>query len=205
MVVIGHSMGGCISRLLLTDTGDQLWNQLLSVHPDELKLSSADRELIKECLIFRHRKEVGRVIFIAAPLKGSDLASDWVGRLGSKLIRMPGRLLHIGDEVASALRRGATDLQVRGVPSSVDTLAPNNRFVKAVNTIPLAPGIPYHTIMGTRGKGGPPDCSDGVVPYWSSHMEGAKSEKLVPSGHSAHQHPEAIEEVKRILRAHRRQ
>ncbi|MCU0780927.1 MAG: alpha/beta fold hydrolase, partial [Akkermansiaceae bacterium] len=204
MVMIGHSMGGCISRLLLTDTGDQLWNQLLSVHPDELKLSSADRELIKECLIFRHRKEVGRVIFIAAPLKGSDLASDWVGRLGSKLIRMPGRLLHIGDEVASALRRGATDLQVRGVPSSVDTLAPNNRFVKAINTIPLAPGITYHTIMGTRGKGGPPDCSDGVVPYWSSHMEGAKSEKLVPSGHSAHQHPEAIEEVKRILRAHRR-
>ena len=27
MVVIGHSMGGCISRLLLTDSGEQLWTQ----------------------------------------------------------------------------------------------------------------------------------------------------------------------------------
>jgi alpha-beta hydrolase superfamily lysophospholipase len=25
MVVIGHSMGGCISRLLMTDTGNKLW------------------------------------------------------------------------------------------------------------------------------------------------------------------------------------
>jgi hypothetical protein len=60
----------------------------------------------------------------------------------------------------------------------VDTLAPNNRFVKAINTIPITPGIPYHTIMGDRGRGDAPNSSDGVVPYWSSHMDGAKSEVL---------------------------
>lgn len=204
MVVIGHSMGGCISRLLITDTGDRLWSHLLSAHPDELKMKAADKELIKECLIFERRKEVGRVIFIAAPLRGSEMATDWIGRLGSKLIKMPGRLMNIGNEVAAAVRRSGSDLEVRGIPNSVDTLSPENRFVKAINNIPITPGIPYHTIMGTRDKGGPPDCSDGVVPYWSSHMEGAKSEKLVPSGHSAHRHPEAIAEVKRILKLHRR-
>jgi hypothetical protein len=81
----------------------------------------------------------------------------------------------------------------------VDTLAPNNRFVKAINTIPITPGIPYHTIMGDRGKGNAPNSSDGVVPYWSSHMNGAKSELIVPSGHPAHQNPQAIAEVRRIL------
>jgi alpha-beta hydrolase superfamily lysophospholipase len=25
MVVIGHSMGGCITRLLITDTGNKIW------------------------------------------------------------------------------------------------------------------------------------------------------------------------------------
>ena len=42
--------------------------------------------------------------------------------------------------------------------------------------------------------------SDGIVPYWSSHMETAQSELVVPSSHSAHQNPQAITEVKRILK-----
>ena len=87
----------------------------------------------------------------------------------------------------------------------MDTLSPNNRFVKAINTIPITPGIPYHTIIGDRGKGGDKDRtqareSDGVVPYWSRHMDGAQSELIVPSNHSAHQNPQAIAEVKRILK-----
>ncbi len=44
--------------------------------------------------------------------------------------------------------------------------------------------------------------SDGIVPYWSSHMDGAESELVVPSSHSAHQNPQAIAEVKRILKLH---
>jgi hypothetical protein len=71
--------------------------------------------------------------------------------------------------------------------------------VIAINTIPITPGIPYHTIMGDRGKGNAPNSSDGIVPYWSSHMPGAKSELIVPSGHGAHQNPKAIQEVRRIL------
>ena len=90
-------------------------------------------------------------------------------------------------------------MKLKRIPNRVDTLAPNNRSVKAINTIPITPGIPYHTIMGDRGKGDAPNSSDGVVPYWSSHMDGAKSELIVPSAHSAHQNPQAIEEVRRIL------
>jgi hypothetical protein len=53
--------------------------------------------------------------------------------------------------------------------------------------------------MGDQGKGDAPNSSDGVVPYWSSDMNGAKSELIVPSGHCAHQNPKAIQEVRRIL------
>jgi hypothetical protein len=63
----------------------------------------------------------------------------------------------------------------------------------------MTPGIPYHTIMGDRGRGDAPNSSDGVVPYWSSHMEGAQSELVVASGHAAHQDPKGIGEVCRIL------
>ena len=38
MVVIGHSMGGCISRLLLTDTDEKLWMQLFGKPVEEVNL-----------------------------------------------------------------------------------------------------------------------------------------------------------------------
>ena len=70
-----------------------------------------------------------------------------------------------------------------------------------MNTIPVTTGVPYNTIIGDRGRGDSPNSSDGVVPYWSSHMNGAESEYVVPSGHGAHQNSQAIAEVLRILKA----
>jgi hypothetical protein len=62
--------------------------------------------------------------------------------------------------------------------------------------------VAYHSVIGDQGKGNTPDSSDGVVPYWSSHLPNAKSEKIVPSGHGANEDPEGIEEIRRILRLH---
>ena len=63
----------------------------------------------------------------------------------------------------------------------------------------------FHSIIGDRGRGPGPTSSDGVVPYWSSHLEGAQSEKLVPHGHSC-THSEAVTaEIARILHQHLRE
>ena len=200
MVVIGHSMGGCISRLLITDTGDQLWLKTFDKPPAQTQLSPRARELFTDALIFRHRDEVGRVIFISTPHRGSEIATNWVGRIGSMLVKEPANLLSAGAEAMKMEANHGDDLRLKRIPNSVDTLAPNNRFVKAINTIPITPGIPYHSIMGDRGRGDTPNSSDGVVPYWSSHLAGSQSELVVPSSHGAHQNPQAIAEVKRILK-----
>jgi pimeloyl-ACP methyl ester carboxylesterase len=207
IVLIGHSMGGCISRLMITDTGDKVWREILGKSPAETTLSTETRQLLADALIFQHRAEVDRVIFIAAPLGGSELASNWLGRLGSKLIKSPVYLLKAGTEIIQSVTTDSDSLNLKRMPNSVDTMSPKNRFVQAINHVPPTPGIPYHVIVGDRGKGGNPDHtkpvkSDGFVPYWSSHMEGAQSELTVPSNHSAHQNQEAIAEVKRILKAH---
>jgi len=120
--------------------------------PEQVPLSPEAREIFTEGLIFRHRPEIGRVIFISAPLRGSDLASNWVGRIGSSLVKTPRTLLSAGNSIIKITTFQSGDLKLKRIPNSVDTLAPNNRFVKAINTIPITPGIPYHTIMGDRGK-----------------------------------------------------
>jgi pimeloyl-ACP methyl ester carboxylesterase len=201
MVLIGHSMGGCISRLLLTDSGNQLWMKIFGRPPDEVPLSPKTREYFRQELFFRHRPEIGRVIFIAAPLRGSNMATGWIGHLGSLIIREPTLSSQASQEmlrVTSGIKE--EELKPKRRANSVDSLSPKSRFVNALNTIPMTPGVPYHTIIGDRGRGDSPNSSDGVVPYWSSHMDGAKSENIVPSDHSAHQNPQAIEDVLRILK-----
>jgi hypothetical protein len=114
----------------------------------------------------------------------------------------------VGQELAMLSKPRATDgKELKRTPNSIDTLDPNNRFVTTIDKIPLAKGIPYNSIIGDRGKGGnldrtKPESTDGIVPYWSSHLDGAESEVIVPSGHWSNQDPAAIAEVKRILIKH---
>ena len=86
--------------------------------------------------------------------------------------------------------------------NSIVFLRPRSPLLNAILKLPMKPGVPYHSIIGDRGKGDTPDSSDGVVPYWSSHLDGAASEKIVPSGHGSNENPEGIREFRRILRQH---
>jgi hypothetical protein len=202
MVVIGHSMGGCISRLLLTDSGNQLWMKIFGRPPDEVPLSPKTREYFRQELFFRHRPEIGRVIFIASPLRGSNMATGWIGKLATLIIHESTSTSQASQEMLRVTSIREEELKPKRRANSVDSLSPKSRFLQAVNTIPMTPGVAYNTIIGDRGRGDSPNSSDGVVPYWSSHMKGAESEHIVPSNHAAHQNPQAIAEVLRILKAH---
>jgi hypothetical protein len=97
---------------------------------------------------------------------------------------------------------------MKRAPNSVDSLAPNDLSSLALQKIPVTPGIPHHVICGDRGKGGHKDktrpvMSDGVVPYWSSHMERRRANSSsrrprcaqTPAGHrgsGAHSHARAL-------------
>ena len=81
------------------------------------------------------------------------------------LVKTPSKMITIGQTIREGMKADPAALKLKGFPNSVDTLAPNNRFVMAINKIPITPGIPYHTIIGDRGRGDSPNSSDGVVPY----------------------------------------
>jgi len=200
MVLVGHSMGGCISRTLITDTGNKLWIEAFGRPPERTEMPAESKHLLEQAIILKHRPEVGRVIFMSAPHRGSDLASNWIGRIGSMLVKTPSEMITIGQTIREGMTPDPAALQLKRFPNSVDTLAPNNRFVVAINKIPITTGIPYYTILGDRGRGDSPNSSDGVVPYWSSHLDGAKSEFIAPCNHSSPLNPQAIAEVHRILK-----
>ncbi|MEO8613678.1 MAG: hypothetical protein ABI600_00935 [Luteolibacter sp.] len=199
MIIMGHSMGGMISRLMVTNAGDRMWRDMFGKPPAETKIYGASRQLLEDAVVFNNRKEIDTAIFISSPHRGSELSNNFIGRTFSRFVRLPTFITDTRNAFASVLTADAASLQLDRAPNSIDTLAPNNRFVREVNKLPIAPGVTYHSIMGDRGKGNTPNSSDGVVPYWSSHLDGAASEKIVPSGHGAHENQEGIEEVRRIL------
>jgi len=200
VVLIGHSMGGMICRLMITDAGEKIWRDFFSTPPAKTPLASDTRKLLEESLVFNHRPDVQRVIFISTPHRGSKLASGWIGRIGAALVKTPRLFTSVYTSTKPLLVADPAARTLKRMPNSVDTLEPNDRFVQAVDKLRITRGIPYDSIMGDRGRGNTPNSSDGVVPYWSSHLDGAQSELIVDSGHDAQTNPEAIKEVDRILK-----
>jgi len=163
IVLVGHSMGGMISRLMVTDAKDTIWRDFFGTAPAKTPLLGETRQLVEKALVFDHRPEIKRVVFISTPHRGTPLVSGWIGRIASALVRTPPFLasvyasakpIEIADPAAGPLNR---------VANGVATLEPNDRFVEAVNKLPLTPGIPYHSIIGDRGRGDTPNSSDGAV------------------------------------------
>lgn len=202
MVIIGHSMGSLISRLMVTDVGDKLWVKAFGHPPSETKFTGHSREMLFNVLVFNDRKEIDRAVFYSAPHRGSMIATNWIGRTASRLVKMPGLIADVRNLAISAATADVAGLAMQNAPNSIGTLSPTNPFVLEINKHPIAPRIPYHSIMGDRGKGDTPNSSDGVVAYWSSHLDGAVSEKIVSSGHGSHENPEGIAEARRILLLH---
>lgn len=201
IVVIGHSMGSMISRAIVTDADEQIWHNVFGKPVGETHITGYSRQILEESLVFRAQPKISRVIFYSGPHRGSDLARDWLGRFFGKLVRLPNTMADIRDTLVSASIDPAAVHLTRS-PNSIDTLSPTNYFIIEINKIPIKKGITFHTIAGDRGRGDSPNSSDGVVPYWSSHLDGSASERIVPSGHGSHQNPEGIAEAARILHLH---
>src|SRR5438067_1578786 len=125
MMLVGHSMGGCISRTLITDTGNKLWIEAFGKPPEQTDMPAESKHLLEQAIILKHRPEIGRVIFMSTPHRGSDLASNWIGRIGSMLVKTPSKLITIGQTIREAATPDPAALQLKRFPNSVDTLAPN--------------------------------------------------------------------------------
>lgn len=153
--------------------------------------------LIARATTFRANPRIKRVVFICTPHRGSDMASGGLGKIAISLINLPGQLTAVMKDALS----GAELVQLTGskrLPNSVWGLKPSNPALPVINNAPIS--VPYHSIIGDRGKGNSPNSTDGVVAYWSSHLDGAKSELIVPGPHGSCALPQTIDELDRILR-----
>ena len=199
-VLVGHSMGGILARMMVQDSEDRLWDLISACTVDNLQGDPEDRDMVRRTLFFTPIMEVHRVIFIATPHRGGFVPQVLVQQIGERLVRTP---CQIGEAFDRLLARNDPEFFRwrirRGSPSSIDEIAWSSTVLSGVEGLKIPPQVMQHSIIAVRIDRASSDASDGLVPYPHAHIEGAASELIVPSDHFCQGRSEVMLEVRRIL------
>jgi hypothetical protein len=203
MVLIGHSQGGLLAKFQVIDSGSRLWDSVSTKPLEDLRVSPQTRELLRAALFVKPLPEVKSVIFIATPQRGSFVAGSTIGSLLGRLVRLPLTLTRaLGETLAGNSDSLAVVASNGAQMGSVWSMTPGNPGLQAFAKIPVSPDVEAHSIIAVQGDGPVESGDDGVVTYQSAHIDEAKSELVVRSGHSVQSNPHTVAEVQRILLEH---
>jgi pimeloyl-ACP methyl ester carboxylesterase len=203
MVLVGHSMGGILSRLMITSSGSAFYDAVTGTPLEDLGLPAEDTQLLRDVFFFEPLPFIRRAVFIATPHRGSDLADLGLIEIFIRSIVLPGRVHSLTSRFIQALAgTGQARRLIERIPTSIDGLSPGSALSEAIDQTVISPTVPYHSIIANHKAADTPGDSDKVVPYESSHVDGAESELIVKDTHGCTDNPLVIREVRRILLKH---
>jgi hypothetical protein len=209
MVLVGHSMGGLVSVLQTMDSGENFWDIVSDTAIDDWQGDRDAVELVRDTFFFKANPSISRVITIATPFKGSDVANSATRWIGKRLITLPKLLTNDIETLANNNSDVLKDPLFLTTTNSVDSLSKESPAFAAFAKAQISPEVQIHNIAGRLGKKSvfgavPSDDSasdgDGVVSVSSASAIDAMSQIYVEEEHSKlHQHPGCILEVRRVL------
>lgn len=207
MVVVGHSMGGLITHysqctdpwLMLRDRPTV--KKYLDRKYVEQKLPFEGGDELRRAFFF-HPVEAGMVVYMATPHRGAPLARYRIVTALMKLVELPQNLVSEVVNIATLQQDNVllNPGKLTEAFTSVNQLSPDSYSIRGLQGLQMR-DVPTHSVIGDRGKGNTPNSSDGVVPYWSSHLPRG-TETIVPAGHSVQDVPETASDMIRVLAEH---
>ncbi len=208
MVLVGHSMGGLVSRMQTIESREDFWRVLSDEPFEKVQGEKEQIEKLASALFFAPNPSIRRVITIGTPHRGSDYANDYTRWLGRKIIKLPTTITDTGYSIVRQNPELFHDSSLLTTNTSIDSLSPNSPIFPVMLRAPRAPWVRYHNIIGVAPESGilfkrSPAASDGVVDFASAHTDDVESEIMVQSKHQEiHRTPRATLEVRRILLEH---
>ncbi|MFZ5830521.1 MAG: esterase/lipase family protein, partial [Planctomycetota bacterium] len=176
MVLVGHSMGGLVSRMQTIDSRDEFWKLASNVPLDQIKADPETRQELMETFYFRPNPSVRRVVTCGTPHRGSTFSNDTTQWLISKLVRLP-QMLVASQQALFRENSGAfPGRTLLKIDTSVDSLAPDCPVFPVMLASHHLPWVKYHNIIGVvpggTWLGRFARQSDGVVSQESARVEG---------------------------------
>lgn len=208
MVLVGHSMGGLVSKLQTVESSDEFWHTMSDHEFAEL---NADEDVVRSLagtFFFSPSPSVRRVVTLGTPHRGSEFSNGVTQWLGHKLITLPSKMLKGRNELIARNRNFFRPGAPLDITTSIDSLSPSSPVLPVLLSATPGPWVSYHNVVGKEpephwwqkrliGDG------DGVVSLASARLDDepqVRSQKIVPADHiSVHRHPQSILEVRRVL------
>ncbi len=163
MVLVGHSLGGLVSKMQITTSSDILWREMALQPFDALRAPPEVRLKLAQALFYEPVPMVTRVVFIGTPHRGSGMTRRLAGRIGSALVKF-------GEEEDGEYRQVIDDNRglfkpalMRGRPTSIHLLDPRSPFLAGLAQMPVNGATRMHSIIGTGGGNPLGEPGDGVV------------------------------------------
>lgn len=208
MVLVGHSMGGLVSKLQTIDSGNEFWSVMSEKPFSEIDADPEVRTGLARTFFFDPNPSVRRVITLGTPHRGSDFANDATRWLGRNLIRIPSNIMKGRHQLIARNPNYFRPNAPLDVSTSIDSLDPDSPLLPVLLSAQKGSWVKYHTVAGDSPKEGfmswfDDSEGDGVVALSSAQLDNAESQIVVTADHNGvHRHPQSILEVRRILMQH---
>ena len=163
-VIISHSMGGIIARMMLSD--DNLANNLDALDDKNLIGNSSQRQvdaMLKQALTnqkLRNRFElnalpqVDTAVFLSSPFRGTDYADRWFTRALRRIIYLPvGLVKTVTDNLATIAIQGDLANNPLGalyLQNGASQLSDKSSFIQLTKDISINKRITYHSIIANN-------------------------------------------------------
>ena len=214
VVLIGHSMGGLVSRMQVQASGSLIWNVVSSKPIDSFNFDEEARQKLEDWFFFEPNPSVKRVITIATPFHGSEFANTFTNWLAEHAITVPQTVATVLTSTANLTagfgRKKAIDdfdSTLLSISTSVESLDPNCPIFKVLDELPIPSDVALDNIVGVlpqlENRRFNPKKSDGVVDFESAHRDDVELEVETPAAHTTvHTHFDAINQVRSLLVRH---
>ena len=163
-VIISHSMGAIIARMMLSDENlvddlDKLNDKdLLSSNEKQqirnaLKTSFGENEL-KERFELQALPQVDTAVFLSAPFRGTDYADRWFTRALRRIVYLPvGLVKTFTDNLATIATQGDLAQNPLGalyLQNGASQLSDKSSFIELTKDITMNERITYHSIIANN-------------------------------------------------------
>ena len=163
-VIISHSMGAIITRMMLSD--DNLANKLSVLEDKDLLTNASKREIARSLtqafgndeLSMRFKlqtlPQVDTAVFLSAPFRGTDYADRWFTRAIRRVIYLPLSVIKtVTDNLATIATQGDLANNPLGalyLQNGASQLSNKSSFIQLTKDININKRITFHSIIANN-------------------------------------------------------
>ena len=193
-VIISHSMGGIIARMMLSDENllddlDRLDDQnALSMNEkrqirEALKESFGQQQL-RERFELKALPQVDTAVFLSSPFRGTDYADRWFTRALRRIVYLPvGLVKTVTDNLAALAIQGDLAQNPLGalyLQNGASQLSDKSSFIQLTKDIRINDRITYHSIIANNDA----DITRGLAEMQPAGAKLDLSEEITENDHA---------------------